>query len=186
MDTRGELTHIEFTIPARGLNRSAHPADERHSRRSRPAPQTSTDYQPVRGWHPQPDQTASMVLDRGRAGTTAHAPGETCRSAASCFVGGRRGSLTKARSSGEHCRDKRPAGEPLAGKRKLTNVPLGPLPKKTIMLKATLASCRWNWPWSTSRTTSWSRSPRGAIRLRKDVPEGVRPQALCPGKRASQ
>src|SRR5262249_40420407 len=71
MDSRGELTHLEFTIPARGLiglrtrllNATSGEAIMHH---------TFFDYQPVRGAIPGPVNRVMVYTEKGRS--TAHAP----------------------------------------------------------------------------------------------------------------
>src|SRR5207253_6451716 len=100
MDTRGEVTHVEFTIPARGLiglrtrlmNATSGQAIVHHN---------FYDYQPIRG-HIQGRVNGVMVsTETGR--TTAHAI-DNLQERGALFVGACE-QVYEGQVGGEHCRD---------------------------------------------------------------------------------
>src|SRR5205807_4484591 len=128
MDTRGEMTHVEFTIPARGLiglrtrlmNATSGQAIMHHN---------FYDYQPLRG-HIQGRVNGVMVCtETGR--TTAHAL-ENLQVRGTLFIAAGE-QVYEGQVVGEHCRDNDlPVNA--CREKKLTNV-RSATSEKTIILK---------------------------------------------------
>jgi GTP-binding protein len=128
MDTRGELTHVEFTIPARGLiglrtrllNATSGQAIMHHN---------FYDYQPVRGSIPSRVNGVMVSTETGR--TTAYAL-ENLQERGTLFVGAGE-AVYEGQVVGEHCRDNDlPVN--VCREKKLTNV-RSSTAEKTILLK---------------------------------------------------
>ncbi len=128
MDTRGELTHIEFTIPARGLiglrtrlmNATSGEAIMHHN---------FYDYQPLRGGIPTRINGVMVSTETGR--TTAYAL-ENLQERGVLFVGDGE-EVYEGQIVGEHCRDNDlPVN--VCREKKLTNV-RSATAEKTIILK---------------------------------------------------
>jgi GTP-binding protein len=129
MDARGELTHIEFTIPARGLiglrtrlmNATRGEAIMHHN---------FYDYQPLRGNIPSRINGVMVSTEEGR--TTAYAL-ENLQERGILFVGDGE-QVYEGQLIGEHCRDNDlPVNA--CREKKLTNV-RSATAEKTILLKA--------------------------------------------------
>lgn len=129
MDARGELTHIEFTIPARGLiglrtrlmNATRGEAIMHHN---------FYDYQPLRGGIPSRINGVMVSTEMGR--TTAYAL-ENLQERGVLFVGDGE-EVYEGQIVGEHCRDNDlPVN--VCREKKLTNV-RSATAEKTILLKA--------------------------------------------------
>jgi GTP-binding protein len=128
MDTRGEVTHVEFTIPARGLiglrtrlmNATSGQAIVHHN---------FYDYQPIRGGIPSRVNGVMVSTETGR--TTAHAL-ENLQERGALFVGAAE-QVYEGQVVGEHCRDNDlPVN--VCREKKLTNV-RSATSEKTIILK---------------------------------------------------
>jgi GTP-binding protein len=128
LDMRGKLTHIEFTIPARGLiglrtrllNATSGEAIMHH---------TFYDYQPMRGPIPARVNGVMVSTETGRA--TAYAL-ENLQERGTLFVGAGE-SVYEGQIVGEHCRDKDlPVNA--CREKKLTNVRASTA-EKSILLK---------------------------------------------------
>jgi GTP-binding protein len=128
MDARGEITHVEFTIPARGLiglrtrllNATSGQAIMHHN---------FYDYQPVRGAVPSRVNGVMVSTESGR--TTAYAL-ENLQERGTLFVGAAE-SVYEGQVVGEHCRDNDlPVN--VCREKKLTNV-RSSTSEKTIILK---------------------------------------------------
>jgi GTP-binding protein len=128
MDSRGETTHVEFTIPARGLiglrtrlmNATSGQAIMHHN---------FYDYQPVRGNIPGRVNGVMISTEMGR--TTAHAI-ENLQERGALFVGAGE-QVYEGQVVGEHCRDNDlPVN--VCREKKLTNV-RSATSEKTIILK---------------------------------------------------
>ncbi|HEV3084805.1 MAG TPA: translational GTPase TypA [Gemmataceae bacterium] len=128
MDSRGETTHVEFTIPARGLiglrtrlmNATSGQAIMHHN---------FYDYQPVRGNIPGRVNGVMISTEMGR--TTAHAL-ENLQERGALFVGAGE-QVYEGQVVGEHCRDNDlPVN--VCREKKLTNV-RSATSEKTIILK---------------------------------------------------
>jgi GTP-binding protein len=128
MDTRGEMTHLEFTIPARGLiglrtrmlNATQGEAIIHHN---------FYDYQPVRGDIPARLNGVMISTDTGR--TTAYAL-DNLQERGSLFVGAGE-AVYEGQIVGEHCRDNDlPVNA--CREKKLTNV-RSSTAEKSILLK---------------------------------------------------
>jgi GTP-binding protein len=128
MDSRGEMTHVEFTIPARGLiglrtrllNATSGQAIMHHN---------FYDYQPVRGGIPTRVNGVMVCTEIGR--TTAHAL-ENLQERGTLFVGAS-DQVYEGQIVGEHCRDNDlPVNA--CREKKLTNV-RSATSEKTILLK---------------------------------------------------
>jgi GTP-binding protein len=128
LETRGELSHAEFTIPARGLiglrtrlmNATSGEAIMHHS---------FYDYQPVRGGIPSRVNGVMISTDTGR--TTAYAL-ENLQERGWLFVGASE-QVYEGQIVGEHCRDNDlPVN--VCREKKLTNV-RSATSEKTIILK---------------------------------------------------
>jgi GTP-binding protein len=128
MDTRGEMTHVEFTIPARGLiglrtrmlNATSGQAIMHH---------TFFDYQPTRGDVPTRVNGVMVSTDTGRA--TAYAL-ENLQERGVLFVGAGE-QVYEGQVVGEHCRDNDlPVN--VCREKKLTNI-RSSTAEKTILLK---------------------------------------------------
>jgi GTP-binding protein len=128
LDARGDMTHIEFTIPARGLiglrtrllNASSGEALMHH---------TFYDYQPIRGAIPARVNGVMVSTEMGR--TTAHAL-ENLQERGVMFVGPAE-QVYEGQIVGEHCRDNDlPVN--VCREKKLTNVRAATA-EKTILLK---------------------------------------------------
>ena len=101
LDARGEMTHIEFTIPARGLIGLRTRLHERHQRRGDHAPQLLRLSAAARE-HSRPAQRRhDLDGDRAHHGVL---PWTTCRSAASCSSAPAK-QVYEGQIVGEHCRD---------------------------------------------------------------------------------
>jgi GTP-binding protein len=129
MDTRGDMTHIEFTIPARGLiglrtrllNATSGQAIMHHN---------FYDYQPVRGTIPARINGVLVSTESGRS--TAYAL-ENLQERGSLFIGAAE-PVYEGQIVGEHCRDNDlPVN--VCREKKLTNVRASTA-EKTILLKA--------------------------------------------------
>jgi len=128
LDARGEMTHVEFTIPARGLiglgtrlmNATSGQAIVHHN---------FYDYQPVRGSIPGRVNGVMISTDTGR--TTAHAL-ENLQERGSMFVAAG-DQVYEGQIVGEHCRDNDlPVNA--CREKKLTNV-RSATSEKTILLR---------------------------------------------------
>ena len=128
MDGRGETTHVEFTIPARGLiglrtrllNATSGQAIMHHN---------FYDYQPLRGSIPGRANGVMISTDTGRS--TAYAL-ENLQERGTLFVGAGE-SIYEGQVVGEHCRDNDlPVN--VCREKKLTNVRASTA-EKTILLK---------------------------------------------------
>ena len=128
MDTRGEMTHVEFTIPARGLiglrtrllNATSGQAIMHHN---------FYDYQPVRGNIPGRANGVMVSTEAGR--TTAYAL-ENLQERGALFIGPSE-AVYEGQIVGEHCRDNDlPVN--VCREKKLTNV-RSATAEKTILLK---------------------------------------------------
>jgi len=128
MDTRGEMTHVEFTIPARGLiglrtrllNATSGQAIMHHN---------FYDYQPVRGNIPGRANGVMVSTESGR--TTAYAL-ENLQERGALFIGPSE-AVYEGQIVGEHCRDNDlPVN--VCREKKLTNV-RSATAEKTILLK---------------------------------------------------
>ena len=128
LDSRGETTHIEFTIPARGLiglrtrllNATSGQAIMHHN---------FYDYQPVRGSIPERMNGVMISTDTGR--TTAYAL-ENLQERGTLFVGPGE-QVYEGQIVGEHCRDNDlPVNA--CREKKLTNIRASTA-EKTILLK---------------------------------------------------
>src|SRR5436309_3187816 len=128
MDARGETTHVEFTIPARGLiglrtrllNATSGEAIMHHN---------FYDYQPLRGSIPGRANGVMISTDTGRS--TAYAL-ENLQERGTLFVGAGE-SIYEGQVVGEHCRDNDlPVN--VCREKKLTNVRASTA-EKTILLK---------------------------------------------------
>lgn len=128
MDTRGEMTHLEFTIPARGLiglrtrllNATSGEAIMHH---------TFFDYQPLRGAIPGRVNGVMVSTETGRS--TAYAL-ENLQERGVLFVGAGE-QVYEGQVVGEHCRDNDlPVN--VCREKKLTNVRASTA-EKTILLK---------------------------------------------------
>src|SRR5947209_3449690 len=128
MDTRGEVTHVEFTIPARGLiglrtrlmNATSGQAIMHHN---------FYEYQPLRGNIPGRANGVMVSTESGR--TTAYAL-ENLQERGSLFVGAGE-QVYEGQVVGEHCRDNDlPVN--VCREKKLTNV-RSATSEKTIILK---------------------------------------------------
>src|SRR5437588_530054 len=128
MDTRGEVTHVEFTIPARGLiglrtrlmNATSGQAIMHHN---------FYEYQPLRGNIPGRANGVMVSTESGR--TTAYAL-ENLQERGSLFVGAGE-QVDEGQVVGEHCRDNDlPVN--VCREKKLTNV-RSSTAEKTILLK---------------------------------------------------
>jgi GTP-binding protein len=128
MDARGEMTHVEFTIPARGLiglrtrlmNASSGQAIVHHN---------FYDYQPVRGTIPGRVNGVMISTERGR--TTAYAL-ENLQERGTLFVGAGE-PVYEGQVVGEHCRDNDlPVN--VCREKKLTNVRAA-TSEKNVLLK---------------------------------------------------
>jgi GTP-binding protein len=128
LDARAEMTHIEFTIPARGLiglrtrllNATSGQAIMHHN---------FYDYQPVRG--PIPGRVNGVMVSTESGRTTAHAL-ENLQERGSLFVGAGE-QVYEGQVVGEHCRDNDlPVN--VCREKKLTNI-RSSTAEKTILLK---------------------------------------------------
>jgi GTP-binding protein len=128
MDTRGEMTHVEFTIPARGLiglrtrllNATSGQAIMHHN---------FYDYQPVRGNIPGRANGVMVSTESGRS--TAYAL-ENLQERGALFIGPSE-AVYEGQIVGEHCRDNDlPVN--VCREKKLTNV-RSATAEKTILLK---------------------------------------------------
>jgi GTP-binding protein len=128
MDTRGEVTHLEFTIPARGLiglrtrllNATSGEAIMHH---------TFYDYQPVRGDIPARINGVMVSTETGRS--TAYAL-ENLQERGTLFVGAGE-QVYEGQIVGEHCRDNDlPVN--VCREKKLTNIRASTA-EKSILLK---------------------------------------------------
>jgi GTP-binding protein len=128
LDGRGEMTHLEFTIPARGLiglrtrlmNATAGEAIVHHN---------FYDYQPLRGSIPSRINGVMVSTETGR--TTAHAL-ENLQDRGTLFVGPGE-QVYEGQIAGEHCRDNDlPVN--VCREKKLTNI-RSATSEKTIVLK---------------------------------------------------
>jgi GTP-binding protein len=128
LDARGEMTHVEFTIPARGLiglrtrlmNATSGQAIVHHN---------FYDYQPVRGSIPSRVNGVMVSTEKGR--TTAYAL-ENLQERGTLFVGPAE-SVYEGQIVGEHCRDNDlPVNS--CREKKLTNV-RSATSEKNVLLK---------------------------------------------------